>query len=87
MAESPPYKAVFNSLLLHKRTNHFLDTNDKSELRKYNNLKPPSTQQNQNGANSDKTPPQNSSHSKEHAHSIPNMEQDISMLRDQIDSL
>jgi len=87
MADSPPYKAALNSLLLQKRTNHFLDTHDKTDLRKYNNLRPPSTQPNQNGAIFDKNLPHNSTLSIENNHSYPNMEQDILMLRHQIDSL
>jgi hypothetical protein len=54
MDDNPGYKAVFGSLLLQKKSNHFLDTQDKTDLRKYNNQRPTIAQPNQNGAISDK---------------------------------
>jgi hypothetical protein len=54
MADLPPPNLVLNSLLVEKTSNHFLDTNDKSDLRKPNNPRPPCTQPNKNGAISDK---------------------------------
>jgi len=87
MADLPPCKAVFSSLLLEKRSNHFLDTNDKTDLRKQNHPRPTGTQPNKNGANSDKNQPQNASHLIEQTPTFPNMEQDIQFLKRQIDSL
>ena len=87
MDDNPGFKAAFCSLLLQKKTNHFLDTHDKTDLRKYNNLRPPIAQPNQNGAISDQQPHHHSSRSKEDTHSFSHMEQEISMLREQIDAL
>ena len=87
MADLPPPNAVFNSLLFEKRSNQFIDTNDKTDLRKQNNPRPPCPQVIRNGAISDKNPSHHSTLSIEQAPSFPNMEQDIQLLRHQIDNL
>jgi len=57
MAELPPSKPAVNSLLNEKRNNHFLDTHDKTDLRKLNNQRPPTHTPNKNGAIFDKSQP------------------------------
>jgi hypothetical protein len=58
MADLPPSKPSVQSLLNEKRNNHFLETHDKTDIRKLNNHRPPTHIPHKNGAIFDKIPPQ-----------------------------